>query len=537
MNRDDMKVFYANFKVVYLFLLLLIANKSVEFHAAVISPESKLTAENRLPFGQEGKSAHYHLKSDSTGVATMVDAYTLSLGSIELDKGKNLHQWLMLDLIKTDGGRFRVWILSSEYPKRNIGIAQKNIARYMVQKGESEPIEYVDRFSGQAVLPSLGGWEHLLPRDEDPESSVADGIFPPSTVLLGHRYSRVSLDSLPPLATPTRIKIVPLLPDIMIGVPSNVRTKDNMRRYDDSDYEMVRLNRENYMEMISAGINCFRVDAEQMSWVMEHPVFYWGVGGKNLNFPECLYYSNYLGPEQFLDEPAVGTRDHVIRPRLAKDSDYRRNITPQLVFNEFCEYFGKTINGRAPNSLMQGLRECPDIRLGEMQFPQANLFSWETMISTAAYQLTQDNHVPAAIVFEPPGRIGARRTLPEMNMTYGCQIPTDDPKNFAGIIYGFLRGAARLTDKSWGVSIYGSVDQAEAPWFLSHAYDLGATRFFFWDNYRSACVPYQECLNLARHLRTHTESNPHRQMQSLLRAAEIAILLPPGYNLGHVHMG
>src|SRR3979490_893554 len=122
-------------------------------------------------------------------------------------------------------------------------------------------------------------------------------------------------------------------------------------------------------------------------------------------------------------------------------------------------------------------------------------------------------------------------------MTYGCQLPVDDPRNLADIIYGFLRGAARLTDKDWGMSIYGAVDRADAPWFLTHAYDLGATRFFFWDNAGMACVPYPECVALARNLKARAESNPDRDLYQLNHAAEVAILLPPGYNLGHVHLG
>ncbi len=124
-----------------------------------------------------------------------------------------------------------------------------------------------------------------------------------------------------------------------------------------------------------------------------------------------------------------------------------------------------------------------------------------------------------------------------MNMAYLCQIPVENPKNLTGIVFGFLRGAARLTDKGWGTSIYGQVDRADSFWFLTHAYDLGANLFFFWDSYRLACVPYNECLALARNLRAHVESHPYREINKLKRAAEIAILLPPGYNLGHVYMG
>ena len=45
------------------------------------------------------------------------------------------------------------------------------------------------------------------------------------------------------------------------------------------------------------------------------------------------------------------------------------------------------------------------------------------------------------------------------------------------------------------------------------------------------------CLTLAKNLRAHVEAHPYREMNKLIRAAEIAILLPPGYNLGHVYMG
>jgi hypothetical protein len=331
--------------------------------------------------------------------------------------------------------------------------------------------------------------------------------------------------------------VVELLPDRLIGVPHNTRQKDETRRYDDSDYELLRLSRHDYLEMIEAGMNCLRVDAEQLAWVRDLEVFYWGVGGEDVPYPECLYRSQYLGPALFLDEPAVCTRDHVIRPRLAKDGEYRKALTPQLAYEAFEDYYHHESLAGAPWRLIRSLAARADVDVGEMEFPQENLYSWETMVSSAAYQLSQHPLVPAAMVFEPPGRVGTLRTLPELNMTYGCQIPVDDPKHLAAIICGCLRGAARLTDKHWGMSIYGSVDRADAFWFLSHAYDLGATRFFFWDTHRLACVPYGECLALARALEAHAQNRPYRDLERLRLAAEVAILFPPGYNLGHVHLG
>lgn len=60
---------------------------------------------------------------------------------------------------------------------------------------------------------------------------------------------------------------------------------------------------------------------------------------------------------------------------------------------------------------------------------------------------------------------------------------------------------------------------------------------YSWDTHRLACVPYREIFALSRHVRNHAETHPNRNLQRLKQAAEVAILLPPGYNLGHVYMG
>ncbi|MEO6964651.1 MAG: hypothetical protein ABI076_01975, partial [Acidobacteriaceae bacterium] len=238
----------------------------------------------------------------------------------------------------------------------------------------------------------------------------------------------------------------------------------------------------------------------------------------------------------FLDEPGVGTRDYVLRPRLLKDPAFRQGITPEVAFAAFRKHYAEAMKG-APYQLIQLLAARPDVDLGDMHFAQQNLFSWDTMVSNSAYELSQDPHIPEAYVFEPPGSVGTRRTLPEMDMTYGVQIRPDDPLAFTSIIFGFLRGAARATNKSWGISIYGQVQQEDSSWWLTHAYDLGATRFFFFDNAQLAAVPFHEILALARHLRTYADLHPRGDVSKLNRSAEVAILLPPGYNLGHVFMG
>lgn len=501
-------------------------------------------AEQAAPPGLRGtdvatiRSARYEIENTNALAGTVVRHFQLESAPAHPSHDPAA-RWFSLHATQANASSFRVWCLVRGDQPRTRGEAHQRIARYILQMGTGKPTEFRHPVTGGAVLPSAVGWPDLWPKNTDTKTTGndADEWFPNHVDYLGHLYQRKSAVTIPGGLEPVEPRIVPLRPDLWLGVPSNQRTRDGIRRYDGSEYEMVRLTRDDYAEMAAAGMTCVRVDAEQRPWIEDLPLFYWGVGGADVPFPASMYDSRYLGPALFLDEPAVHTRDSVIRPQLAKDPAYRKSIRPRLAFEAFQETFRHAWQEGAANTLMKGFAARSDVDLGTMTFRQSNLYSWETMISTAAYQLSQDPDVPSAIVFEPPGRLGTWRTLPEMNMSYGCQIPVDDPKAFTSILYGFLRGAARLTDKAWGVSIYGAVDRADAPWFLTHAYDLGATRFFFWDNYQLACVPYRECLDLARHLRRHVENRPDRDLERLRAAAEVAILLPPGYNLGHVHMG
>jgi hypothetical protein len=499
------------------------------------SIETRLHTSSLEPIGKPGLTSTYRHESDGSIPGSVVRAFTLALGPIEKKNNTNF-QWLGLQAAKSNGEKFNVWILTDRYPPAELTAARKTTARYILQEANEKPLEFRHQFTAEAALPSLGGWEHLFPRAIDGDSSKS--LFAKKIKYLGNIYLLEKIEDSKKMSLPVDTEILELLPDVLIGLPSNTKQKDQTRRYDDSDYELIRLTKNDYDAMIEAGMNCLRVDKEQAGWIDRRNVFYWGIGGDQVNYPECLYRSNYLGPILFLDEPAVCTRDHVIRPRLRKEQEFRESITPQIVLDEFQKYFHNAKYQGNPTALLRGLSARPDVDLGDMQFLQQNLYTWETMISTALHQLGEGNSAPPyAMVFEPPGRIGTRRTLPEMNMAYLCQIPIDDPKNLIGIIYGFLRGAARLTNKEWGTSIYGQVDRADAPWFLTHAYDLGARLFFFWDSARLACVPYNECLALARNLRAHVESHPYRDLRKLKNTAEVAILLPAGYNLGHVYMG
>lgn len=476
------------------------------------------------PFGDPGSITEYEIATPRPEAESTVARLLLTAGPEDNWDGA-AGQWLRIEMTSHNGGVLRIWLLSAESPSESLAEARRQVLRYIVQHGDQSPVEYRHAVSKRAVLPSNGAWPYLLPRPAG-ENAVA---------LLGHRYTRSASNAGSPAAPPADPKLHLLRPDVLTGVPHNTRQADETRRYDDSEYEYIPLVQEDYDTMAEVGLNCYRAEPDLVPWYEERGLFYYGA--LDLPYPGLLYNPLYLGPGLFLDEPAVVTRDYAIRPRLREDPAFRRDINPQAAMEAFEEHFTKVMTEGAPVQYMKRLAERPDIDTGDMQFLQASLYTWETMVSSAAYQLLYDAGSPGAIVFEPPGHIGVRRTVPAWNMSYGCEIPIGGRDHFIDVIIGFVRGAARASGKEWGISIYGSVDQVDAGAFISRAYELGATRFFYWDSARLACVPFGEVLDHTRHLTRQATIYPSRDLDRLKHAAEVAILFPAGYNLGHVFMG
>jgi len=486
------------------------------------------------PLGKPGLTLSYSSKVHELP-GSVVREFELSLGGVETINGIQ-NQWLQMHAVKENRQAFTLWILTSGYPSELLEIAQENISRYILSGIDSNPIEFTNQNYGNSVLPNTGAWKYLLPRSENGNDPIT--LLERKVSYLGHAYELESHEQSDIPSAPKETTTIRLTPDLLIGVPHNSKVIDETRRYDESDYEYVELTRENYSEMIENGINVFRVNDKQVQWIEEENVYYWGIGGEALSYPRCLYQSNYMGPVIFFDEPMVGTRDHVIKPGFEKDPGLRKTITPQKFLEEFKKVYHEKKYEEGPTQLLKGLAGRKDVDIGDMKFLQQNMYSWETMPGSAIYQLSEgDASTPAAMVFEPPGRFGAKRVLPELNMCFDCQIPVDDPKNLIGVIKGFLRGASRVTGKDWGISIYGQVIRSDAWWLMTHAYDQGATHFFYWDSHQLAAVPYNEYLSLSRNLREHAKKFPKRDLVKLKNAAEVAILIPLGYNLGHVKMG
>jgi len=480
--------------------------------------------------------AVYVLENKANSPDNLVKQLTLEFSEPTTINGQS-GKWCSFQGVKVNGQKFQIWVLGKEFFPKTLKDADSTLLRYIFQEGDDTPSEYVHALTGKPIFPTIGGWEYIFPRPESGGTIDAQEL-PKMVLWLGHTFVLDKVNNSAGFSEPGEVRTFRLRPDALIGVPSNSRTKDDTRRYDGSDYEMVRLTQENYEEMIQKGLTCLRVDAEQLEWIKDKPVYYWGVGVHEMPFPEMLYRSTYIGPTLFFDEPGVCTRDYDIRPRLEKEPEFRRELTVQIILDEFKKHYQKSIFDGPPTVFMKGLQARKDIDLGTMKLHQTNLYVWETLVAGSAWELLYESALgPRAFVFEPPGRIGSRRTIPEFNMVYGCQLSPTNPAHFLDMLCGFMRGAARASGKEWGISVYGAVDRADAPWWLTHAYDLGATHFFFWDNYQSACVPYSEYLALTQRLQAHIKEHPKRNLARLKHLGEAVILLPPGYDLGHTHTG
>jgi hypothetical protein len=82
--------------------------------------------------------------------------------------------------------------------------------------------------------------------------------------------------------------------------------------------------------------------------------------------------------------------------------------------------------------------------------------------------------------------------------------------------FAFLRGAARVFDKDWGMSIYGQADQEVSLLGMTMAYDRGARYIWFWSSDRDHHLPFEEQLELAAGLSDHVRKHPRGERRALV---------------------
>ena len=436
-------------------------------------------------------------------------------------------QWSRLDAYKADGRRFRVWLLIRGSPAGADGQGESSIQRYLLQEGNEKPVEYQNQWNGDAVLPSHGFWPHQRPQSPSPAQSGF--VFPPKVSFLGHVFDLESIGVEESFPIPPA-KLLRLPSDLEIGAKRDRRDRREARRFDGEPVELPRYEPADYSERIDHGQTTFNAPADQVEFVRRESVFYCGDDPASMRYPECLFRSNYLGPSpDYLDEPAVRT-SFALQVALKEGRLPSSEWTIPWVLKRFQAEFERAKRASGTLQLQKSLASRPDVSLGKMEGALWNAWSWETLISSGAYQLcAAGKGSPAAIVYE--GRGAANRDLPLFNSSTGAQFSTMDAQAWLDMVYGMLRGAARLSGKRWGISIYGQFERAEVYRALSYGYDCGASFFLFWTGGEEHHVPYEEQLALSRFLREYARQRPDRNLDRLRQMAEVLILFPAGYTL------
>ncbi len=420
--------------------------------------------------------------------------------------------WYEITCRKVSGDSFRLWLLANGHPFSGGSEKKADFLRYILQEPNQPPIEYVNERSGKALLPMFDLRERLLPRPTE----QGNGLLFEKGTFLGHPLIRSEILDAEPVLPPKDIVKLTLNPDLLIGTSRNFRDDGTGRKSEKDNYNYIPFTKDNYDEMIAAGVNYFTAQGEQIDWIKRRAVFYEGYSPQ-IDFPEELFRPNFKGLSMFIDEPAC---------ILA--GKYPRDASPTDAVKVMQAHIREQLNNRGYESI---LRQS-GIDLGSLELPEPDVPIWETYVCTSYYQLEAN---PTGIIQEcrwqiRPGNFDRGQMLQRLNAAFETSIP-DEPEPLFLWYYSQMIGPARVLRAKWGMSIYGHAEQELRLPSMKLAYDLGAAYIWFWTSDHDHHVPYTEQLALARAITDYAKAHPRPALGRLMARAKKAIVLPYGYTL------
>jgi hypothetical protein len=418
--------------------------------------------------------------------------------------------WYRVTGTKVNGQSYTFWILA-EGNLLTVDESEKILChRYILQEPGEKPVEYVDEFAGKALMPLLFFTEELLPRGAG-SFPFAKGKYLGFPIDLEERLKPIKVNP------PTEVLRLEFRTDLLVGTSRNFRDDGQGRKSRKDNYNFIRFTKENYDEMITAGINYFVLRGEQINMVCRRAAFYEGYDPAPV-YPEELYRSNFLGVRMFLDEPAC---------RLAG------KYPPEAPLSQAVEMIHEHIREKLGQSTLRNIFTQRGIDPGTMQLMEPQIPIWETYVGTSFYQMEAN---PYGLVQECRWRIDPATDSPQIlmlqkiNEEFGVEIPIT-PENLFLWFYSQMRGPAQALGTKWGMSIYGQAEEKLRWPSMKLAYDMGAEYVWFWTSDHDHHVSYTEQLKLARRLAVYAEQQPKRDLEKLRQTATTAIVLPYGYTL------
>ncbi|MHC4691490.1 MAG: hypothetical protein ACYS67_02025, partial [Planctomycetota bacterium] len=397
-------------------------------------------------------------------------------------------KWYQVKGTKVNKETFTIWFLAdanpfSAGPRKNI-----TFHRYILQEPNKSPIEYIDKRTGKALLPLFNFVEELLPHAEGNDQNP---LFEKGTYL-GHPLIRKKVLEPTAIMPPSGITKLTLRSDLIIGTSRNFRDDGKGRKSRKDNYNFVPFTKENYNEMIGAGINYFTAKGKQVDWICRQAVFYDGFS-PDIAFPEELYRSNFLGLKMFIDEPAC---------RLA--GKYPPGSSLAKAIEMIHEHIGERVNSAGYRNVLAR----NGIDLGSLKLTEPAIPIWETYIGTSYYQMEAN---PFGLVQECRWRIDPNADSQQILMLqriieeFDVDIPVV-PHNLFMWFYAQMRGPARALNTKWGMSIYGQAEPHLRFPSTKLAYDMGAEFIWFWTSDHDHHVPYTEQLALARRMTEYAKT-------------------------------
>ena len=420
--------------------------------------------------------------------------------------------WYRLAGTKVNGDTFTIWFLADANPFSAGPWNNITFHRYILQEPNEPPIEYINQRTGKALLPLFHFIDALLPHGESGEGPLSEkGTY------LGHPLIRKKVLEPMTIQPPPNVTGLAFRTDLIIGTSRNFRDDGKGRKSRKDNYNYVPFTKENYDEMIAAGINYFTAKGEQIDWICRRAVFYDGYSPA-ITFPEELYRPNFLGLQMFIDEPAC---------LLAGE------YPPDAPLSKAVEMIHEHIRQRMNTTAYHNLLKEKGIDLGSLTLTEPAIPIWETYVETSYYQV-EVNRV--GLIQECRWRIDPNADsqqplmLQRINEEFGVDIPIT-PESLFMWSYAQMRGAARALNTKWGMSIYGQAEPHLRLPSMQLAYDLGAEFIWFWTSDHDHHVPYTEQLALTRQITEYAKDHPRPDLDKLRRAATTAIVLPYGYTL------
>jgi len=433
-------------------------------------------------------------------------------------------QWWQLEIrTNADGAGGPLCIVRGLTSADPLAAREKvHFARYQMRIPETGgTLEYVDAHSDSALLPAWVDFErYFVPRPS--QASHQQNGAPETCAFLGHVLSLSGVYQDASWTDWSDVKRLVLDREVLVGTGRNFRDVKGRRLQpaDQSrDYTYTNFTGADYETMIEAGMNLFRVAAEQEQWVRAQPVFYVRSpqGNPPQHYPADLYRANYLGASMYMDEPAsILTGDKYAAGVLRHSSDAAALIEKRtrVTFESERPHYGRYWLER----LWSGL----GADFGDMRLAQVELPVWETYYDTAFYEMKGGG---SGIVHE--GRYQLKR-FDDLVRRFTGEQGQHTVRQMLQWHYAFLRGAARAFGKFWGTAIYGQCDPAIAPEAFTTAYDMDARYFWFWTSDHGHHVPWPEQLALTRKLREYAQEHPRRSLYEPPPKRHKLILLPNG---------